>query len=161
MVILSHQIGWQMAHDLTWQSPLIIPEPNSGCWIWLGQVNQSGYGRARLAHGRKQVAHRAVYEAHHQTTVPADMQLDHLCMVRCCVNPDHMEIVTPLENIRRALRQRRANPSLRYCRNGHKVVGNNILVRKNGKYTNRICRTCAAANRSRHRNKLRAAGIRQ
>jgi hypothetical protein len=132
-----------------------IPEPNSGCWLWLGQVNQHGYGRTRLASGRSQVAHRAVYEAYHNIVVPADLELDHLCYVRCCVNPDHLEPVTRSVNVRRAIRHNRGrniSEADSRCPNGHSMVGDNICVRKQGKTISIICRTCARAARLRWRN---------
>lgn len=127
-----------------------IPEPNSGCWLWLGQINQHGYGRTRLATGRSQVAHRAVYEAHHNVTVPVELQLDHLCNLRCCVNPDHLEPVTRIENVRRAVRRSRANNSDAFCPSGHEMSGANIWVRKNGKSNSVVCRTCARQARAKY-----------
>jgi hypothetical protein len=127
-----------------------IPEPNSGCWIWLGQVNQYGYGRLRLPNGGTQVAHRASYEFHNQTTVPDHLQVDHLCTLRCCVNPDHLEVVTRVENVRRAVQRNRATNR---CRNGHEMTGDNVWLRKNGNRTSRVCRICACAARTKYRAK--------
>jgi hypothetical protein len=86
-------------------SARIMPEPNSGCWFWMGQINQHGYGRIRLADKRTQVVHRFAFETDREP-VPAGMQLDHLCRVRCCCNPDHLEIVTHGENARRGVLSR-------------------------------------------------------
>jgi hypothetical protein len=144
-----------MVHDLTWQSPQIIPEPNSGCWIWLGQTNHEGYGRTHLANGRSQVAHRAVYEAHHGVKVPAHLQVDHLCRLRCCVNPDHLEVVTRLENMRRAFLKNRTNYSDTHCINGHEMVGENIWPRKSEGRLIRACRACAKKSRAQYRAKFK------
>lgn len=78
-----------------------IPEPNSGCWIWLGTSNQWGYGRIQRL-GKKTVVHRACYELAHGP-VPQGLELDHKCRVRLCVNLAHLEPVTRLENIMRGI----------------------------------------------------------
>lgn len=78
---------------------LVITEPNCGCWIWAGEWDAKGYGVYR--HGSiKKPAHRLVYKSI-RGEVPRYMHLDHLCLVKPCVNPDHLEIVTPKENFRR------------------------------------------------------------
>ena len=72
---------------------------DDGCWIWKLKPMHTGYGRIHRA-GKYKSAHRAVYEAH-RGPVPDGMELDHLCNVRLCVNPDHLEPVTHAENLRR------------------------------------------------------------
>jgi hypothetical protein len=72
----------------------------SPCWIWNGPVNKSGYGRTR--DGNKQIAvHRREYEKANGP-IPKGKDLDHLCRVRRCANPAHLEPVTEAENVRRA-----------------------------------------------------------
>lgn len=69
------------------------------CWVWTGSLNKKGYGRAQVAREHTG-AHRAIYEA--ANGMLARMaQLDHLCGVRCCVNPAHLEVVCNAENSRR------------------------------------------------------------
>lgn len=65
------------------------------CWIWQLSLTRDGYGG--VAHS---TAYKAVYEQH-RGPVPDGLQLDHLCRVRACVNPDHLEPVTHIENVRR------------------------------------------------------------
>jgi len=86
---------------------LSIPEPNSGCFLWFGALNDGGYGR--IKHKMKfRRAHIVAWELAHGK-VPDGLVIDHKCRVRCCVNPDHMELVTIGENIRRGVRHRIAN----------------------------------------------------
>jgi hypothetical protein len=70
-----------------------------GCWIWQLAPNDNGYGKAKHRTVRY-LAHRLVY-TYIKGEIPEGMQLDHLCRVRICVNPDHLEPVTGGENIRR------------------------------------------------------------
>jgi HNH endonuclease len=67
-------------------------EDDRGCWRWTGARHPEGYGIFR-ENGRRFLAHRWSYE-HHVGPIPDDLQLDHLCRVRACVNPDHLEPVT-------------------------------------------------------------------
>lgn len=78
----------------------ISPEPNTGCWIWTGGIDRYGYGQT-TARGKTEGAHRASYETY-VGPIPDGLQIDHLCRVRSCVNPDHLEAVTCAENVRRA-----------------------------------------------------------
>jgi hypothetical protein len=75
------------------------------CWIWQLDHSYDGYGRKWLG-SRRVHAHRWTYEQH-VGPIPEGLQLDHLCRVRNCVNPDHLEPVTPRENTRRGIVARR------------------------------------------------------
>lgn len=72
------------------------------CWIWTGNVHPTtGYGHFVRKGVRTPLAHRASYELL-VGPIPTGLQIDHLCMVKACVNPAHLEPVTPAENTRRA-----------------------------------------------------------
>ena len=75
----------------------------SPCWLWLLAKDKAGYGFMRERGGPMVYAHRALYE-NVNGPVPYGLQLDHLCRVPSCVNPDHLEPVTPAENCRRGVR---------------------------------------------------------
>lgn len=76
-----------------------ILQAENGCWIYTGAINQEGYGAIR--NGPKMAStHVTMYE-HHNGPVPEGLELDHLCRIRKCCNPFHLEAVTHKENIRR------------------------------------------------------------
>jgi len=118
-----------------------IPEPNTGCWLWIGCGNHRGYGQIKIA-GVQHLAHRVSYELF-VGPIPAGLQIDHLCRVRCCVNPSHLEPVTGLENARRGLGG--SNESAKtHCPQGHAYTPENTCVCRGARH----CRQC---NRDRAR----------
>lgn len=84
-----------------------VPEPMSGCVLWTSVVINSGYGHmvvrdpaTRRIYGR--LPHRLAYELAHGP-IPADREIDHVCRVRRCINPNHLKLATRAENLRRRL----------------------------------------------------------
>lgn len=83
----------------------------SGCWLWTGQLNNTGYGLFWYQTG-KRGAHVVLWELL-RGLVPDGLELDHLCRVRRCVNPDHLEPVTHSENLLRGFAAKRERESAR------------------------------------------------
>src|SRR5438132_812477 len=82
------------------RSPLpYVVDPATGCWEWQRAKQNKGYGLVAVG-AKMQLAHRVYYEAH-IGPIPPDLQIDHLCGNRGCVNPHHLEPVTASENQRR------------------------------------------------------------
>lgn len=109
--------------------------PTGCCWEWKGCVEKDGYGVVQVK-GRQWRAHRYVYVSW-VGEIGNDLQLDHLCRNRLCVNPAHLEPVTCETNINRGI------PATKlYCANGHPLFGPNMRLAQAGKYMARVCRTC-------------------
>lgn len=121
-------------------------DPQSGCWLWESALDFGGYGILWLGDGRSVRAHRFAYELL-RGPIPEGLTLDHLCRVRRCVNPEHLDPCTAGENARRA-------PNAPYwvrarqtaCKRGHPFDIANTRIH-NGR---RECRRCAA-DRARQR----------
>lgn len=119
-----------------------IPEcaPELGpCWLWIAKCHALGYGQFKVGTKMKQ-AHRVGYELL-VGPVPDGLDLDHLCRVRGCVNPAHLEPVTHRENILRGDSRMAENARKTYCSKGHEYTPENTYVRP-AKPNSRFCREC-------------------
>jgi hypothetical protein len=119
---------------------LVKVDPN-GCWLWQGKrMATEGYGVMTI-NRRGTMAHRASYEAF-IGPIPAGLQLDHLCRVRECVNPKHLEPVTARVNVLRSpVAQASLNAAKTHCPRDHEYTPENTyLYGPHGRW--RLCRTC-------------------
>lgn len=128
-------------------------QPN-GCWTWLGVKALPGYGRMRATEGRLHFAHRLSYELHKGESL-AGKQLDHICNNKACVNPDHLEITTQSENVRRGYRRDgriHRESKKTHCKRGHEFTEDNTYINRKG---HRYCRECKrqTSNRRYYENK--------
>ncbi len=128
------------------------------CWLWTGSMSKkTGYGFTSVPgpkrNSRSKPAHRVVYETL-VGPIPKGLQLDHLCSVRLCVNPDHLEPVTARENTLRAEKAPAAiNAKKTHCISGHEFDEKNTYIKPtNG---SRGCRKCRYAATLKFLNKKR------
>jgi len=115
-------------------------EPFTGCWIWIGGLADGGYGvmgRGRAGEGNVRV-HRFAYE-YMIGPIPEGLEPDHLCRVRCCANPWHLEPVTRRENFLRGQHPTAIHVRANLCKYGHSL--HDAYVSRGW----RSCRTCALA----------------
>lgn len=107
-----------------------------GCWLWTAGDNGEGYGRFWTGTGSMQ-AHRFAYELL-VGPIPEGLQIDHLCRVRRCVNPAHLEPVTQRENILRGTSPQAKNATKTHCPKGHPYNEENTRWHRGSRY----CRVC-------------------
>lgn len=120
------------------------PDPH---WLWQGSLTSAGYGHVTL-NGAQVYVHRLVYK-HMVDDIPAGLEIDHMCLVRHCCNPAHLDVVTHSENMRRIAQRQTA------CNAGHPYTDGSFVVRRG----TRECLICRREwNNTYWRRRRREAG---
>jgi hypothetical protein len=129
-----------------------------GCWLWRASTSHGGYGQVNrgMPDGpRNTGAHRVAYELV-KGPIPAGMHIDHLCRMPLCVNPAHLEAVTPRENMLRGRSPWADEARRTHCPLGHPYDEQNTILRRDG---SRRCRVCTRAQnreaQARRRQRIR------
>ena len=118
------------------------------CWLWTAAVNAKGYGVMCVKNGST-LAHVISYNIH-VGQIHSGMQIDHLCRVRNCVNPNHLEVVTPRVNVHRGFGPTAVHARKTHCPKGHPYSGDNLYLSPRG---NRQCRECVRRSQMRYRKR--------
>lgn len=143
--------------------PNPIDEPRNDCWLWAHFVTDNDYGKLSVQNPNKKTmrAHRFVYEAM-VGPIPEGYDLDHLCRIHRCVNPDHLEPVTRRENGLRGIGPQATNAAKKFCKRGHEYTPENTLYRLlYNRWTVRNCKTCIRLRWKREHSKSRDKTIDQ
>lgn len=128
------------------------------CWLWEGCTTEHGYGIFYFQ-SKQYRAHRVVYELLVRE-IPDDLCIDHLCRVKRCVNPAHLEVTTWSENSRRSEPFKPRNglceaavyqKSKTHCPSGHPYKGGDVFIDSHG---HRYCRICRKLRARQHRRLL-------
>jgi hypothetical protein len=118
--------------------------------MWLYSVNWDGYAQdvigSRTDGTRRTIRVVRYFYEEKYGPIPLDKELDHICRVRGCVNPDHVEAVSHLENVRRSDNYSKGsfNRNKMICKNGHCYDSTNTYIDPKGNRSCRICRRDAA-----------------
>lgn len=125
------------------------------CWIWVGRIQPNGYGQFSVKH-KHVYAHRWAY-THLIGEIPDGLELDHLCRVRACCNPWHLDPVTRQVNTLRGLAgdvAREAAKAKVACPNGHPYEGDSFYINAQNI---RVCRVCRRAKERSYYQRKRAS----
>lgn len=133
---------------------VVRPKDPTACWLWIGAIQQQGYGLwtfypPDMPRKKLMVAHRVMYSLVHGA-IPDNMELDHLCRNKTCVNPDHLEIVTHKENLARI-------PGHGYCNQGHDLSLTRVKISEKSSR----CRVCYYGGLEAAKAARRARGLKK
>jgi len=111
------------------------------CWFWTAsKIGNRGYGKY-WHDGKLKLAHVVSFEAHHGP-VPTGLVVDHICNVRECVNPNHLQAITQRDNARRGAGFSGLNSRKTHCAKGHELTDENVKIVKRVDGIRRKCREC-------------------
>jgi hypothetical protein len=136
----------------------VSPEPNSGCWLWIGALHSAGYGQVSTGrHAESIPAHRMSHVLF-CGPIPDGMDVHHKCENRICVNPKHLMLTTRSHHLTELSPRTRCYKNKRktHCPKGHPYDGENVRVVKTG----RQCKICSRLRERERSRKTATSGRR-
>lgn len=163
--------GWCHTHYMRWRrsgATDVPPAPTSedrfwskvdkdgpnGCWVWTAARCRDGYGVFSPRHSGQLKAHRFAYELL-IGPIPDGLVIDHLCRNTACVNPAHLEPVTPKTNVLRGVSAAAQAKRRTHCIRGHEYTPENTSIYNGG--NGRVGRRCLTCRREDMRVKRQRA----
>lgn len=125
--------------------------PKTNCWEWLRSI-RDGYGQ--IGYRGDRGAHRLYYTVL-CSKIPPELTIDHLCRVRHCINPSHLEPVSMRTNVLRGNNAAAVHARKTHCIRGHSFSGDNLYVWNQGSRKARVCRTCGRNQKQKQRDKTK------
>ena len=130
--------------DRFWKK--VEPEPNSGCWLWMGTQDRYGQFRIGGRNGHQVGAHRVAWMLANGL-IPMGVHVLHRCDIPTCVNPSHLFLGTRKDNMQDAARKGRLGPQSqkrKICARGHPLGDSNVYISRadSSRPGERYCRTC-------------------
>jgi len=118
-----------------------VDKKENGCWMWTSSGSPNGYGKFHF-NGKYQWAHRVSYMLF-KGEIPEGMTIDHICMNKRCVNPDHLRVMTLAENILISNGITAQHKRKTHCPKGHEYTPENTILKKQSNSIGRWCRQCS------------------
>lgn len=131
----------------------VIVDQDRGCWLWQGGLGDGGYAHFKIK-GRQWNGHKFSFVALGGVVLDGE-QLDHLCSIKHCVNPFHLEPVTPQVNTLRGSGPSAVNARKAHCDHGHEFTPENTRITNKRRH----CRECSRIRSRRHYYKSRGREV--
>ena len=147
----ARRLAYESSRALAFWQRLDRSGGRDACWLWTGPRMWNGYGKASFGN-RTQNAHRVAWMILHGELSVRGLHIDHVCRVKLCCNPRHLDPVTCKENLRRSP-WRIAQMAKTHCPRGHPYSGSNLRLYLSG----RQCATCRTQHTRERRARLRAS----